>query len=677
MAQTDGAVEVRIGDGIAWIGVAGGGAGRLSQPVRAGLLAALSRVEADRSVACIVLLGAPRDFSVGDAPEALDLPPAAPGPAELCLRVERCGKPVVAGLRGAVLGAGAELALAAHYRIAAPAARFALPDVKLGLPPSAGATQRLPRLIGADAALDLMLSGRAIALDGTEPAGLVDRHAEGPLEEELRAFCAELQAEGLGPRPTAARRDGLGDPLAFQQAVTAHRARLGGLSGDRAAASANPAVPETIAAVEAAQLLPFAGGLDFEAEAAEGCRASEPGIALRAIAAAERAVVADMRPAPQPPLRIAVLGEGPLAVPLLLALLPVAEAVDWGCARPGALHAGVVAIRDRLEAARRSGALSSEAAEARLSRLRVGAPAEMARDAGLILLAGPGQRDIAAPAGVSRLVAYPARVSEVGLRFAPSPTAAKLVEVIAGPQAGAAQLAAAEALALRMGCAAIRVRSEGESLGGRLFDACCRAADALVDLGQSPYAIDAACRDWGWRRGPFLRRDQMGLERFDAQSRAAGAVNWSIELAGAGRKGRQGGAGFYDWNAEGRPGASAEVTALLARRRAEAGMLPAAQLRRLLIGAMANEGARMLAAGMLLRASDLDLVALQVLDMPRWRGGPMHAAPRLGAAAVRAALAAVSHPDRDFWTPHPYWDELAARGARGWPEGRAENSSAA
>ncbi len=659
MAQAAGAVEVRIGEGIAWLVMTGEAANRLTPELRGALLTELARAEADPAVACIVLQGAGACFSEGDDPTELEGPHATPDPATLCRRVEACAKPVIAAMHGATLGTGAELALAAHYRIAAPGTRFGLPNVALGLTPAAGASQRLPRLVGAGPALDLMLSGQAIALEAA-PAGLIDHLARGPIEEETRAFCAELRAEGLGPRPAAQRREGFAAPLDYQQAVAARRAKVAG--------GGNPAPPEIVAAVEAAQLLPFAGGLEFEADAYETCRETEASAALRAVAAAERAAASAMTPARRAPHRVAVLGEGPLALPLVQALLPVAAGVDWGCDAPDVLHDGVIALHRRLEAARQGGSISEEEVEERLSRLRVGAPADMARSAGCILLAGPGQREVAAPAGVSRLVAYPGRVREVGLRFAPAPLGARLVEVIAGPEAQVEQIAEAEALAQQMGCLAIRVRSGGESLGGRLFDAWCRAADALVDMGQSPEAIDAACRDWGWRRGPFLRRDQMGLSRLGAQTRAEGAVNWASALAESGRMGRENGAGFYDWTEAGVPLASAEVDALVVARRPAAPALPADMLRLLLIGAMANEGARMLATGMLRRASDLDLVALEVLEMPRWRGGPMLAALRMGARAVREALAAVAHPDRAFWAPHPLWDDLVTTGGADWPQ---------
>ncbi len=661
MAQTTGAVDVRIGEGIAWLVMAGDAGNRLTSALRSGLLAALARVEKDPEVACIVLSGGNGGFSDGDDPAELDAAHGDPGPAELCRRIELCRKPVIAALQGRALGTGAELALAAHYRLAARGTLFGLPNVALGLPPAAGATQRLPRLLGAGPALEMMLSGRTIRLDETAPAGLLDRLAEGPLDEEARAFCAELRAEGFGPRPVAQRREGFADPIGYQQAVAAHRAEV--------TASANPARREIVAAVEAAQLLPFAGGLDFEADAYESCRESEAGTALRAVAAAERIAAAEMVPARPAPRRICVLGDGPLAVPLLQALLPVAAEVDWGCGAPDSLHAGVIALRDRLDESRRAGVLSAEEAEERLSRLRVGPAAEMARAAELILVAGPGQAEVAAPPGVSRLPVYPGRVSEVGLRFAPSPVTARLVEVIVGPRARDGQLADAEALAAQMGCLALRVRSAGESLGGRIFDACCRAADALVDMGQSPFDIDAACRDWGWRRGPFLRRDQMGLARLGAQARAESAANWASELVRAGRGGRETGRGFYDWPEDGLPLASAEVEALLAARRPAAPALPAAELRGLLIGAMANEGARMLGTGMLRRASDLDLVALQVLELPRWRGGPMYAALRMGARGLREALAGVTHADRAFWQPHPLWDDLVTTRANSWPGG--------
>ncbi|MCT4371510.1 enoyl-CoA hydratase/isomerase family protein, partial [Yangia mangrovi] len=288
MAQAAGAVEVRIGEGIAWLIMSGDAANRLTPALRDALLTELSRAEADPAVACIVLQGAGLCFSEGDDPAELEGPHAIPDPATLCRRVEACAKPVIAALHGSALGTGAELALAAHYRIAAPGARFGLPNVALGLTPAAGASQRLPRLTGAGVALELMLSGQVLALEAA-PAGLLDHLAQGPLEEETRAFCAELRAEGLGPRPAAQRREGFAEPLAYQQTAAARRAEVAG--------SGNPAPLEIVAAVEAAQLLPFAGGLEFEADAYETCRETEASAALRAVAKAERAAASAMTPA--------------------------------------------------------------------------------------------------------------------------------------------------------------------------------------------------------------------------------------------------------------------------------------------------------------------------------------------------------------------------------------------
>ncbi|WP_083191367.1 enoyl-CoA hydratase/isomerase family protein [Salipiger sp. CCB-MM3] len=658
MAGMDGAatlegIDEQIEDGIAWLGLSGRDGNRLTASLCAALDAALERAEADAAVACIVLHGADGCFSKGELPSELESRApqtrAMPGAAELCLRIERCGKPVIAALQGAALGTGAELALAAHYRVASPGTRFGLTNHLLGLPPVAGATQRLPRLLGAGPALDLLLSGKAVLLDAAPQAALLDRLAQGPLDEEVRAFCAELRAEGLGPRPSAARREGFADPAEYQRAVAARRAET--------AKEPNPARREIVAAVEAAQLLPFASGLAFEADAYEDCRASDAGRALRACAAAERSAFEAVPRGLARRGHVAVLGDGPLAVPMVQGLLAAGEEVDWGCDTPEALHAGVIALRDRL------GPQSDGDDETSpLERLRVGAAAEMAAAARIVLLAGPGQRAVPIPEDAIRVIAYPARVDGIGLRFAPTPVAPRLVEVIAGPGARADRLAEVEALALRLGKLALRVQSGGESLGGRLFDVLCRAADALVDLGQSPDAIDAACRVWGWRRGPFVRRDQMGLDRLGAQQRGPGAANWASVLAGAGRPGRSGDAGFYDWDAAGKPHASAEVEALLNETRPAADPMPAARLRALLLAALANEGARMLETGMARCASDIDLVALQVLDLPRWRGGPMHAASELGAAALRKALAEVTHPDREIWAPHPAWQALAAAG---------------
>ncbi|MCR8550290.1 enoyl-CoA hydratase-related protein [Salipiger sp. P9] len=654
MAEARDAVEYSLQDGVVWLAVASA----LTPAVRKEVMTALDRAAEDAGARAVVIQGQGAGFPAGA--DLAEPGTALPGPtiSDLCARIEAFALPVVAALHGLVPGGGLEIALAAHYRVAHGAARLGFPEVKLGLIPGAGGTQRVPRMIGAGAALDMMLGGAMIPVGRPPARGLVDVVVEGDLRAGTEAFVAALLAEGKGPRRSSEMRQGFADAVGYQQEVARRRSSL--------AQQPELAPREIVAAVEAAMLLPFEAGLAFESDAYETCLGSDQSRALRGVFLAERRAPRFGVPAtvPLPDLkRVTVLGGGPLAAQIVFAALNAGLGVNWGTRDPVRLRSGVPQVRDAFRQRVARGGLTEAQVQERMALLRVGDSAEMTGESDMILHAARGQGNVPAPHDVVRAVAFPGRVEALGLRFAQPVYSARLIEVISGPSVTPEQLAAALALARALGKVAVRVRSTGKSLGGRLMVACQRAADALVDAGQDPYEIDRAFRDWGWSRPPFQSRDQIGLNDFAEQPRAEGAQNWSALLVEQGRTGRAAGKGVYDWSSDpGHPGEDAALRALVEGVRAPAAPMPHDLIRKLVLGAMANEGLRMLSSGMAVRSSDIDLVSVLALDLPRWRGGPMHLAGVMGLLSVRRALEGFDHPDRAFWTPEPQFAEQIKNG---------------
>lgn len=642
-------IHYSIEDGVAVLSVDHPPVNALSHAVRVGMAAALDRAEADPMVKAVVLIGSGPTFPAGADLTEYESGLKAPYLREICARFEDSPHPVVAALHGTVYGGGLELALAAHYRVAQTGARASLPEVRMGLTPSAGATQRLPRLVGTPLALDMMITGGTLALDSGAGRALVDDICERDLRAHAVAFARTLIEAGRGPRPTREMRGVFEDYAAHADALTGKRAKLGAEEGAEA---------QVLHLVEAAALLPFETGVAMEQDAFEICLASDAARALRHAFTAERLArrFALPRGTVGPEIRrIAVLGPGPLAMQITIAALNAGLGVHWGASEPEKLREGVEQLRDVFAAGVKGGGLSAEQSRARMQLLQWGASAEMIGGTDMVLLAARGQDDVPSPRGTIRAVAMSGRVDGLGLRFAPPVFSTRLMEVVQGPQGTAEQAAYGLALAERMHRVPVHVRSTGASIAGRLSAALHRAADALLDLGADPYAVDAAVEEWGWARPPFRMRDMEGLDGLAQAERDEAAENWSALMIDVGRRGWVTGKGFYDWKDDG-PEPSGAVKRLLNGLRAPRA-IPPEDMVQLLVGAMANEGARMLAEGMALKASDIDAVAILAQDFPRAKGGPMMAAGQWGMLKVMKRLERLAHPDRAFWTPETAWAE--------------------
>jgi 3-hydroxyacyl-CoA dehydrogenase len=659
-------VHLAVRDGVAVAVIDHPPVNALSHVVRAGLWAALDAVEADPALRGLVIRAEGRTWPPGADIREFDAPPKPPILGELCDRIDGFAKPVVVILHGTVLGGGLELALAARARLARPGTTFGLPEVTLGLCPGAGGTRRLPALIGAKAALGLMLTGLPVAVGAAEGMGLIDAVVEDDAEAVAAELVRTLAAEG--PRPPQARH---ADAAAWMAAVAEARA---GLREARL-----PAPARIIGCVEAALLLPPEAAGRFERAAFTDLAATPQSRALRhAFFAERRAGRADAPAAAgaKPPERVALLGAGDEVARIAAALAAAGAGVTLIPPVPEDGLAGHVAEAGAaLEASGRLppggwARLSGRIAVTGVPGAVAGCDAALALDAEAAALAAllpaPGPiviRDLAEAEG------FRAAVPELagrtfGLAPLPTPASGRVAELTAPPVADPAALGAAIAFVRRMDRTAVVTRAPA---GPALIAAFWAAADRAVGDGASPYQVDRALTGWGFARGPFAIRDRLGLDRAPPPQGPVTEALW-LALMESGRIGAVTGAGFYLHPQGGAAAEDPALAAMLDAARVRAGQVPRAveddEIALTTLAALAVAGARLVERGAVARPSDIDVLAMGALGFPRWRGGPMQATDEAGVLSMRNLLRDLARDGGEFWVPGTIWDDLIRNGQR-------------
>jgi len=687
-------VRSATGEGVAELVIDSPPINAIGAALRKALFEAVEAADADPAVRVIVLRAAGRTWPAGADIREFGKPLDRPILPELNNRIAACGKPVIAALHGTVLGGGLELALAATCRVAARGTRLGFPEVGLGVLPGAGGTQRAPRLIGAEAALAMMLSGKPVNAAEAERIGLIDAAVEGEAAEAALALAADYLVRGDEALPGRAPDAGFADSAAYFAAVAAAR--------KEAEASPLPAPVRIVECVEAAMLLPAEAGMAFERAAFEDLVASPEAAGLRHAFFAER--LAPRFPeaglTPRPVDRVGIVGGGLMGSGIAQVMLSAGLAVT-------------LVERDGDQLARALGRIASaqERAVARGRMTEAERSAEWARIDGATEIAALGDCDLAIEAvfedaavkrqvmadiaGVLRpgailatntsyldvdaLAEATGRPADVlGLHFFSPAPVMRLVEIVVGRATAPEAVATGLALAKRAGKVPVRAGVCDGFIGNRILTAYRSAADFLLEDGATPYQVDRAMRGYGFALGPYQVLDLAGLEISWARRKrlAAGRdpaqryVAIGDRLCEAGWIGQKSGRGYYLYPDGSRQGAEdPEVLALIAAEREAKGIVAQPvgddEIRDRCLAAMANEGARLLAKGIAQRPSDIDAAMLFGFGFPRHRGGPMHAADILGPVLMRRRLmdyAALN--DAWFWQPAPLWDELIRTGTR-------------
>jgi 3-hydroxyacyl-CoA dehydrogenase len=668
--------------------------------VREALLTAVTEAASNPRARAIVLACAGRTFVAGA--DIAELERAAWGDGEgpdmspLMTAVEGSPKPVVAAIHGTALGGGLELAMACHYRIAVESARIGLPEIGLGIIPGAEGTQRLPRLVGVERALDMGLSGKPIAAPEALSAGLLDRIADGDLEAAAVAFAREMLERGESPPRTSERADRIGSPDENAPRLAAAREMV------RRTKSHLPAARAWVDAVEAAATLPFEEGRRRErALSAETVR-SEPCKALLHVFLAERAaskipgVPKDAALAPVE--RVAIVGAGTMGGGIAMACANAGIAVRLRDATPEALEAGMAAVRRNYDASVKRGRLTPEAVAERLARVtpqlddagfdeadliieavfesmelkrRVFAELDRVAQPGCVLATNTSTLDIDA---IAAETSRPESV--VGLHFFSPANVMRLLEIVRGERTSAEVVAAALALAKRLGKVGVVARNLPGFIGNRMMFPYMYETQFLVEEGATPEQVDRALTGFGMAMGMFAVDDMAGLDVAARVKQELGHFSDPTErrplvagqLHAMGRYGQKTGRGWYRYEAGSRtPLPDPEVLALIERTATEARIarrsVTDTEIVERAVYALINEGARVLADGGARRASDIDVVYVNGYGFPAWRGGPMFHADRVGLRAIHARIRELHATHGARWTPAPLLARLAEEGS--------------
>jgi 3-hydroxyacyl-CoA dehydrogenase len=659
----------------------------LSREVLEELAAAVEEAARDGSVTAIVVAGAGKNFIAGadismfPKLAAGQMPPV---PFQDCMnRIEQCPKPVIAAIGGAALGGGLETAMACHYRIAAASAQLGQPEIKLGLIPGAGGTQRLPRLVGVEKAMEMCAFGEPVSARDAAALGLADRVVEGDVVEAALEFArtappVRRTCDLTDKLCDAAQAESLAE--VFRQAV---RRRMPHQKAPEAA----------VEAVLAAARGSFEEGLAAEARLFDACLRGEQSRALIHLFFAERATakIPGLKPAaaPREVRRAAVIGAGTMGSGIAMCFANAGIEVFLSDADSAGLERGLASIRKQYEAAVRKGRMSEEEARQRANLVRAAQGMDGAAQADVIVEAvfeDPEVKravfasiDAAAPAGallatntstldIDEIAAATKRPESVlGLHFFSPAPVMRLVEAVRGRATSDESMAAALDLAKRLRKIPVAAGNCFGFIGNRMFLPYRTQAVSIAEQGGDPAQIDAALTSWGWAMGPLAVGDLIGHDvwlmiRREALRRGGGHIPVSAfedELPRLGRLGQKNGFGWYryDENRKGHP--DEELIRLLREYAAARGIeqreWTAEQIRERALLALVNEGGRILDEGMALRAADIDVVFVHGFGFPAWRGGPMHWAETAGKAKLLERLEALYDEEGPFWKPAAWW----------------------
>ncbi|MCB2135452.1 MAG: enoyl-CoA hydratase/isomerase family protein [Rhodobacteraceae bacterium] len=684
-------VSLRIAGAVAVITIDNPPVNALAAAVRAGLRDALARAGADQSIRVIVLAAAGRTWPAGADIREFGQPPADPDLPTLCTTLAGSAKPVIAALHGTALGGGLELALAAGCRIAAPGTRLGLPEVSLGILPGAGGTQRLPRLIGAKAALGLMLSGLPIAAERGQEMGLVDLVTPDTDVTGAAEALAHAVADGTAVLPGGARPNrALADPAAFLAAVEEARA---GLPPPH---QRLPAPGRIIDCVEAAILLPEAEGHVYERAAFEDLLATPQSAGLRHAFFAERRAARPRELAgvpPRPVERIGIVGSGTTGTTLATALIGAGHRVTIIDGDDAALSVGLNRVAERLTQAVTAGTLTAGDSDRDWARLEGGTDLTLLSACDLVVIAaGAGQQEkatilagldpvlrastvlaVAVDAlghGGGAAVALDAAADAAGrpddvmaLHLLAPAERGKLIEVATATRTAPAALATLLGVLGRIGRRVVRQRAAGGLISHRMIGALAMAMDRMVEAGATPYEVDRALTGFGFAQGLYRLTDRLGLDAPCWPEASA----FRQRLRAAGRHGMAAGRGVYRYEEDERQGnEDTDILALLSGLRSELGIVAERPLqrdiRRRAVAALANEGARLLDEGTAFGPGDIDVVMMTGFGYPRWRGGPMQTADQAGLLQVLNDLRDLARDGDPFWQPSPIWQDLIKNG---------------
>jgi len=662
-----------------------------------GILDALKEGDHDPNVRAFLLVGGGRNFSGGADITEFGKPPF-PGMATLrdvLVYMDTVTKPIVAAIAGPTMGGGLELALGAHYRCAITGAQIGLPEVKLGILPGAGGTQRLPRLIGAKTALDMIVSGEPVSTERAHELGIVDEIVEGDLVAAAIKFTNRIVKEAHPIRRASALTVAVdGDPDTFFAEARARVAKEW---------RGYPAPLECLACVEAAVKRPFADGVKFERERFEYLVGTDESKSLRHAFFAERAAGKVKDVPDDTPVReirsAAVLGAGTMGGGIAMNFVNAGIPVKVLEVSAEAIEKGFGIIRKNYAATVAKGRLTQQAMDKRMGLLTGVQSYDDLKDVDIIVEAVFEQMDVkkdvfrkldavAKPGAIlatntstldiDEIAAVTSRPQDViGLHFFSPANVMRLLEIVRGARTAKDVIATSMKLARTIKKVGVLVGVCDGFVGNRMVHAYFREAGYLLEEGALPQQVDRVLEEFGFAMGPFRVGDLAGLDIGWAIRKRQAATRNPAErytkiadlICERGRFGQKTSAGYYKYEAGNRkPIPDPEIEALIVQASRDGGFarreISDREILERCLYQLVNTGASILEEGIAQRASDIDIVYLYGYGYPRYRGGPMFTADLIGLPKVLEAVKRYEKDVGPWWKPAGILEKLAAEGGR-------------
>lgn len=662
-----------------------------SASVRQGLAEAIRRTEADPAIKALVIRCAGTTFIAGADIKEFDkpmVPPLLPAVIEM---MDAATKPIVAAVHGTVLGGGFEVALAAHYRVAAPGTKFGFPEVKLGIVPGAGGTQRTPRLAGLATAITLLTEGNPIGADKALATNLIDAIAQDDLGAAAIDFARQLVADGKGPRSAGALPMPADDPALFEDARKTVARKLRGQT----------APARILEAIRLGYEMDFDAALVRELEICRETIAGPQSKALRHMFTAER-VVARVPDLPadataRPVERAGVIGLGAMGRGITMAIATAGIPVIAAGLDQQHIDAAHKAISKMWSSSVAKGSLTQEAMDKRLALITFTAvPADLAAadlvieavtedmavkeavfaELGRVTKPGTILASNTSYLDIDRLAAASGRAADVcGMHFFNPAHVMRLLENVRTQQTAPDVIATIMNFGKRIGKLSILSGKCDGFIVNRMLAKRSREGFFLLEEGASPAAVDRVVQGFGFPMGPFALGDLAGLD-IQAAARAARRATMSgrelradfvEQMVARGRLGQKTGAGWYRYDENRKASPDAETDALIAEHAARHGLtlreIGDDEIRERLLYAMVNEGAKILGEGIAPRPHEIDVAMVNGLGFPSYTGGPMFWADQIGLDKVLATIERFRSEHGDaYWSPAPLLVERAAQG---------------
>ncbi len=669
----------------------------LSPGVPEGIGDAIDQIDKDAIVKAAVLIGGGRTFVAGA--DIKEFGKMTSGKSErgagllpLLLKIEDSSKPVVVAIHGTAFGGGLELAMSGHYRVAAPDAQVGQPEVKLGIIPGAGGTQRLPRLAGVAKAVEMCVDGKPVKAQDALQHGIVDRLIEGDLLAGATAFAREVAGK---PAPkTRERKEKLGTPeenaLIFAVAREAARTKQRGLLAPLAA----------IDAVEAATKLPFEQGCEKEKELFVKCLFSDQSKALIHVFFGEREVgkIPDIpKDTPLIPVnKAAVVGAGTMGGGIAMVFANAGIPVLLKDTDQAALDRGMANIQKNYASSVKRGRFTQQFVDECLKRIQPTLSFDGFRDADMVIEAvfegmalkkqvfaeldracklGAILASNTSTLNIDEIASSTSRPeSVIGTHFFSPANVMKLLEIVRGKATSKEVIATCMQLSKKLGKVGVLVGNCRGFVGNRMFGPYRREAQFLVEEGASVEAVDKALVDYGMAMGPLATGDLAGLDvgwriRKEYRHLEKPGIRQPIaedNLCEMGRFGQKTGAGWYKYDENRRASNDPEVAELVQKWTLEAKIpqrqISADEIVDRCIYALVNEGARILEEGYALRSVDIDIIYLNGYGYPAHRGGPMWYADTVGLKKVYDRIREFQKQHGEIWEPAPLLKQLAEQG---------------